>query len=253
MEQSSIDRLIINKPYEEPAEHWRYNREKRTFSREAGRRLAGYLIASGDSKTFDDPGMFVEIPLVNQIRPRVEAWRKAGYPGVTSITKRLLEHWTDPEEYESRRFFFCQLEAAETLIWLTEAPDSEKVGLDIPGDGGEFRRLCAKMATGTGKTLVMAMVIAWQILNKVTYPQDTRFAKNVLGRCPRPHCQKSARCSGTLPLPKTTTRLFRVVPATLLDQLRQGASDSPQLARPQLGDRRADGQEAQRGQARCQE
>ena len=106
MEQSSIDRLIINKPYEEPSEHWLYNRVTRKFSQEPGRRPAGYLIASGDSKTFDDPGMFVEIPLVNQIRPRVKAWREAGYPGVTSITKRLLEYWTDPEEYDSRRFFF---------------------------------------------------------------------------------------------------------------------------------------------------
>ena len=172
MEQSTIDRLIINKPYEEPAEHWRYNRETRKFSREPGRRPAGYVIASGDSKTFDDPGVFVEIPLVNQIRPRVKAWGDAGYPGVTAITRRLLEYWTDSEEFESRRFFFCQLEAAETLIWLVEALDSEKVGLDIPGDGGEFRRLCAKMATGTGKTVVMAIVIAWQILNKVSYPQD---------------------------------------------------------------------------------
>ena len=126
MEQSSIDRLIINKPYEEPTEHWSYNRERRTFSREAGRRPAGYLIASGDSKTFDDPGVFVAIPLVNQIHPRVKAWHEAGYPGVTAITKRLLEYWTDPEEYESRRFFFCQLEAAETLIWLTEAPIAKK-------------------------------------------------------------------------------------------------------------------------------
>ena len=115
MEQSSIDQLIINKPYGEPAEYWSYNRERRSFSREAGRRPAGYLIASGDSKTFDDPGVFVAIPLVNQLRPRVKAWREAGYPGVTAITKRLLEYWTDPEEYESRRFFFCQLEAAETL------------------------------------------------------------------------------------------------------------------------------------------
>ena len=112
-EQSSIDRLIINKPYEEPTEHWKYSREKRKFSREPGRRPAGYLIASGDSKTFDDPGMFVDIPLVNQIRPRVKIWSEAGYPGVTSITKRLIEYWTDPEEYENRRFFFCQLEAAE--------------------------------------------------------------------------------------------------------------------------------------------
>ena len=122
MEQSTIDRLIINRPYEEPQEYWRYNRERRTFSREHGRRPAGYLIASGDSRSFDDPGEFVEIPLVNKIRPRVQAWREAGYPGATSITKRLLEYWTDPEDYESRRFFFCQLEAAETLIWLTEGP-----------------------------------------------------------------------------------------------------------------------------------
>ena len=54
------------------------------------------------------------------------------------------------------------------------------MGIDIPGDGGPFTRLCCKMATGSGKTIVMAMVIAWQVLNKVAYPQDTRFSKNVL-------------------------------------------------------------------------
>ena len=221
MEQTTIDRLIINKPYEEPKKHWKYNREKRKFSREPGRRPAGYLIASGDSKTFDDPGIFVEIPLVNRIRPRVKMWSEAGYPGVTSITKRLLEHWTDPEEFESRRFFFCQLEAAETLIWLTEAPDSEKVGIDIPGDGGDFRRLCAKMATGTGKTVVMAMVIAWNILNKVAYPQDTRFAKNVL--VVAPGLTVRSRLAVLEPShAENYYEAFRVVPATLLDQLRQG-------------------------------
>ena len=221
MEQTTIDRLIINKPYEEPTKHWEYNREKRKFSRELGRRPAGYLIASGDSKTFDDPGVFVAIPLVNQIRPRVEAWREAGYPGVTAITKRLLEFWTDPEEYENRRFFFCQLEAAETLIWLTEAADNEKVGLEIPSDGGEFQRLCAKMATGTGKTVVMAMVIAWNILNKVTYPQDTRFAKNVL--VVAPGLTVRSRLAVLEPAhAENYYEAFRVVPATLLDQLRQG-------------------------------
>ena len=66
-----------------------------------------------------------------------------------------------------------QLEAIETLIWLTEAPASEKVGIDIPSDGGSFSRLCSKMATGSGKTVVMAMLIAWKVINKVTYPQDT--------------------------------------------------------------------------------
>jgi type III restriction enzyme len=68
----------------------------------------------------------------------------------------------------------------ETLIWLTEGPAAEKVGINVPSDGGEFRRLCAKMATGSGKTIVMAMVLAWHILNKLTYPQDARFSKNVL-------------------------------------------------------------------------
>jgi type III restriction enzyme len=91
MSRTTINRLIINSPYEEPQRHWRYDRQTRTFELVAGRRPAGYVVASGDSRAFDDPGIFVEIPLVNRIRPRVKAWREAGYPGVTSITKRLLE------------------------------------------------------------------------------------------------------------------------------------------------------------------
>ena len=106
---------------------------------------------------------------MNQIRPRVRAWREAEYPGASGISKRLLQHWRDPEQRDSnRRFFFCQFEAIETLMWLTEAPPSERVGIEIPGDGGPFSRLCCKMATGSGKTILMAMVIAWQVLNKVT-------------------------------------------------------------------------------------
>src|SRR5438874_1500743 len=109
MEQKSIGPLIINSPYEEPQRYWRYNRDSRTFTRVEGeRRPAGYVIASESSKSFDDPGVFVEIPLVNKIRPRVKAWREGGYQGVTGITKRLLEHWINPEEFETRRFFFCQ-------------------------------------------------------------------------------------------------------------------------------------------------
>jgi type III restriction enzyme len=174
-----IDKLIINSPYEEPTHYWSYDRETRTFTKKEGRRPAGYVVATESSKGFDDPGIFVEIPLVNQIRLRVKAWREAGYPGVTGISKRLLEHWRNPEEREHRRFFFCQLEAMETLIWLAEAPAAEKVGVEIPSDGGLFQRLCAKMATGSGKTVVMSQLIAWQILNKVTYPQDTRFSKHI--------------------------------------------------------------------------
>ncbi len=221
MAKTTIDRLIINMPYAEPERHWRYERETRTFDLVEGRRPAGYVVASGESRAFDDPGIFVEIPLVNQIRPRVKAWREAGWPGVTSITKRLLEHWRDPEEFEARRFFFCQLEAIETLIWLTEAPAAERVGIDIPGDGGAFMRQCCKMATGSGKTIVMAMVIAWHILNKVAYPQDARFAKNVLVMAPG--LTVKSRLAVLEPAAAGNYyEEFNIVPSALLDKLRQG-------------------------------
>ena len=221
MAQATIDRLIINSPYEEPARYWKYERETRLFDLTEGRRPAGYVVASGNSKAFDDPGIFVEIPLVNRIRPRVKAWREAGYPGVTGITKRLLEHWTDPEEFETRRFFFCQLEAVETLIWLAEAPAADKVGIDIPSDGGAFQRLCAKMATGSGKTIVMGMVIAWHVLNKATYPQDTRFAAHVLVIAPG--LTVKSRLAVLDPShSENYYEAFRIVPSSLLDKLRQG-------------------------------
>lgn len=73
MARTTIGRLIINWPYEEPARHWRYQRETRTFDLAEGRRPAGYVVATPDSRFFDDPGIFVEFPLVNQIRPRVKA------------------------------------------------------------------------------------------------------------------------------------------------------------------------------------
>lgn len=221
MAQTTIDRLIINSPYEEPTRHWRYNRETRTFELVEGRRPAGYVMASGESKAFDDPGIFVEIPLVNRIRPRVAAWRAAGYPGVTSITKRLLDHWHDPEEWDGRRFFFCQLEAIETLIWLAEAPAAERVGIEIPSDGGPFPRQCCKMATGTGKTIVMAMLIAWQVLNKVSSPQDPRFSKNVLVIAPGLTVKNRLAVldpAGT----SNYYEAFNIVPPALFDRLRQG-------------------------------
>ncbi len=152
MPTATIDRLIVNSPYEEPRRYWRYDRTTRLFELVEGRRPAGYVVASESSQAFDDPGIFVEIPLVNQIRARVKRWREAGYPGETSITKRLLEHWQDPEDFDRRRFFFCQLEAVETLIWLTEAPSAERTGIEIPSDGGAFVRQCCRMATGRTKT-----------------------------------------------------------------------------------------------------
>ena len=220
MARTTIDHLIINSPYEEPKHYWSYDRESRTFDLSEGRRPAGYVIASQSSKAFDDPGVFVPIPLVNQIRPRVKAWREAGYLGVTGITKRLLEHWNNPDERE-HQFFFCQLEAMETLIWLAEAPSSEKVGIEIPSDGGAFTRLCSKMATGSGKTIVMAMLIAWQVINKVTYPQDARYSKHIF--VVAPGLTVKSRLQVLEPAGKNNFYdEFNIVPPALLDKLRQG-------------------------------
>src|SRR5216684_1306407 len=219
---ATIDQLIISSPYEQPAEHWKYDRETRRFSREPRRRPAGYVRASEASKSFDDPGEFVELPLVNQIRPRVKAWRDFDYPAPTGITKRLLKHWQDLEQRENdRRFFFCQLEAIETLMWFAEAPESDRVGIDIPGDGGEFTRLCSKMATGSGKTILMSMLIAWQVLNKVTYPQDKRFSKNILLIAPG----LTVRNRLEVLVPGSAGNYyaeFQIVPPGLEDKLRQG-------------------------------
>ena len=217
----TIDKLIINSPHQEPQQHWFYDRENRNFFIKEGRRPAGYVMATPNSKAFDDPGIFVEIDTVNQIRPRVKAWREAGYPGVTGITKRLLEHWQDPEERRDRRFFFCQLEAIETLIWLTEAPAAEKVGINIQGDGGDFERWCSKMATGSGKTIIMSMIIAWNFLNKVNNPTDARFSKYAL--VVAPGLTVKSRLQVLQPTHEENYyEEFNIVPAALMDKLRQG-------------------------------
>jgi type III restriction enzyme len=222
MPGASIDQLIINSPFEEPSSYWSYERATRTFTRKEGRRPAGYVTATPGAKSFDDPGIFRELPLVNQIRPRVKEWAAGGYQGASGITLKLLEHWKDPEQWEGRRrFFFCQLEAIETLMWLAEAPAAHKVGIEIPGDGGEFTRLCTKMATGSGKTIVMAMLIAWHILNKATYPQDRRFSKYIFIVAP------GLTVRSRLEVLKPDAlgnyyELFNIIPPGLHDKLRQG-------------------------------
>ena len=101
------------------------------------------------------------------------------------MTRRLLEYWTDPER--DNPVLFCQLEAAETAIYLAEA--AQKAGdawirneLERQNEehNARLNRIALKMATGTGKTIVMAMLIAWQTLNKVASPNDARFAKRFL-------------------------------------------------------------------------
>lgn len=217
----NIDKLIINSPYEEPRQYWEYIRDTREFVLQEGRRPAGYVVASESSRAFDDPGIFIPIPLINAIRPRIKEWREQGYPGVTGITKRLLAHWQEPEERKDRRFFFCQLEAIETLIWLTEAPEADRTGIEIESDGGAFSRWCSKMATGSGKTIVMGMLIAWQVLNKMANGKDTRFSKNVLVVAPGLTVRN--RLSVLNPFDKENYyEEFNIVPSGLMESLRQG-------------------------------
>ena len=217
---AGIDKLIINSAYREPTAHWKYKLETHHFERTQGRRPAGYVVAGQERNAYNDQGRFVELPLVNKIRPRVKAWREAGYPGVTGTTRRLLAHWHD-NAARQYPFFFCQLDAMETLIWLTEAADADKVGIDIPGDGGAFRRICTKMCTGSGKTTVMAMLIAWQVCNKVAYPQDRRFTKNVF--IVAPGLTVRSRLAVLQPGGESNYYVqFGIVPSGMMEQLRQG-------------------------------
>ena len=160
--------LIINSAYVRPAQHWEQARDG-TLTIIPARRPAGYEIFDVRINTRRTELLHQ----VNEIRGRVDGWREAGYPGITSITRRLLEHWHDASARQYR-FYFCQLEAIETLIWWVEAAPEFRQGIFIKGDGGAWERLCNKMATGAGKTAVMAMIVTWQVLNALTYPKRNK-------------------------------------------------------------------------------
>lgn len=188
-----VESPILNSPFEEPGRYYDFS----GFSPRivAGRRAAGYHgIARSDR--MGDAALavheFIRIDLVNEIRARVSAWRRRLYPGVTQTTRDLLDHWG---ESDRQPLFFCQREAAETIIWLVEASAADRQGIEPPIDAPNdleslrrgyqpLRRYCAKMATGSGKTILMAMVAAWSILNKAANKRDARFSDAVLVVCP---------------------------------------------------------------------
>lgn len=129
---------------------------------------------------------------IDQLRAALRDWRVRGYEGVTPTTRKLLEHWSDPSRED--RILFAQREAAETAIFLAEVVGRDKyVPSSLAGvdwrealkeanaeHNANLPRVALKMATGAGKTIVMAMLIAWQTLNKVASPQDARFVKRFL-------------------------------------------------------------------------
>ena len=165
-----IEKVIMCSSYEKPEKHLKYENGK--YSEEDGRRPAGYRVMDRDG-TYGTPTL---IEPVNCIREQVDKWRESGYFGITSITRELLVHW---HNMTSPRLFFCQLEAIETIIYISEvSPGILKEMPDFRSDGGKFQRQCVKMATGTGKTAVMGMLIAWQVLNAKRY--DSTYSKNIL-------------------------------------------------------------------------
>ncbi len=160
--------LIINSPYDSPQRHWQQGTGTQLNLVE-GRRAAAYEVID----TRNNTRRIESLDTVNRIRERRDAWKQAEYPGITTVTRSLLQHW---HERGARQlpFYFCQLEAIETLIWWVEATNEFKQGIYLEGDGGPWERVCNKMATGSGKTAVMAMIITWQTLNSLTYPKRNK-------------------------------------------------------------------------------
>ena len=190
MPQVVIENPILNSPFEEPIQHFRFNDEGITNEIVDGRRISTYFIPiprpkkKGKQLVLDTEwieGRMEENRLINQIRARVALWRKSGHPGITPVTRQLLSHWCSTDR--ERRLFFCQVEALESAIYLAEiAPKSADSWIERDlrelnkASNPLLYRIAFKMATGSGKTVVMGMLVAWQALNKFAQRSDKRFS-----------------------------------------------------------------------------
>lgn len=220
-----VEKPIICSPYEWPDDHWVYDKETGAASRAGVRRPAGYFYKTERTGSAQQD-LFAEeerddLPLVNALRADVKRWREADYRGATNITKELLRWWANPNR--SRKLFFCQREAIETIIYLAEIcipgkwtrtqfrsfelneADLKRLlrgerpaGLGLPDqsfyptlidrptdpDLIPLRRMGCKMATGSGKTVVMAMLISWAFCNRAVNPLSAEFPNAALVCCP---------------------------------------------------------------------
>ncbi|MDP1832544.1 MAG: DEAD/DEAH box helicase family protein [Geothrix sp.] len=258
---------ILCSPYEEPDRHWQYDRDSHHHVEVSGRRTSRYW-HQGSLTGSKQRSLFMEededdLPLVNLLRANVRDWRAEGYPHVTAVTRQLLLHWG--REDRARRLFFCQLEAVETIIYLTEVLEQNQrvrhpqdaqgrpikgewlrpedfqallrgeaprftegltvppALLDFPSEAGlqALRRYGCKMATGSGKTVVMAMLIAWTLCNRARMPNSERFPGAVFVACPNLTIKE--RLQVLRPdYAKNYYQAFDLVPAALLPDLRKG-------------------------------
>lgn len=204
-----FDHPILNSPYAPPTRHWELDEAGQPTQATIERRRPAQFIspipkpkkhkAKGKQQdlVFDEgKGLSTEAQqyditaVINEVRGHVESWRNLPNPNqwqVTPETVRLLQHWRT-HEFTSVRPFFCQVEAAETAIWLTEVARHSQAGrrlLDRLAAANreanpELSRLALKLATGAGKTTVMAMLIAWQTVNAVRHPGSRTFTRGFL-------------------------------------------------------------------------
>jgi len=211
MDNRFFEQPVLNSPYQCPTQHWELDAEGQPTQRIIeSRRSAEFITpipkprkrkgAGGKQTSFifdEGKGLSTEeqqydpTPVINELRRHVDQWRARPNPSdwqVTPETARLLQYWRH-HRFSDIRPFFCQIEAVETVIWLAEvAPKMGKKGngfLEHLANANheanpELMRLALKMATGAGKTTVMAMLIAWQAINAVRRPGSTRFTRGFL-------------------------------------------------------------------------
>jgi type III restriction enzyme len=210
MDNRFFDQPVLNSPYEYPVRHWELDKdgqptqqiiEKRRSAQfitpipkprkqKAGRVAQRELILGEGAGVSSSSQLYDPTPVINELRVRVDQWREIRDPGswgVTPETARLLQHWRH-HTFSTFRPFFCQVEAVETTIWLTEVAPNDRNGKRFlehlknanAEANPELERLALKLATGAGKTTVMAMLIAWQTINAVRRPNSKRFTRGFL-------------------------------------------------------------------------
>jgi len=183
--------VIINSPFAEPDLHHRFNKNGITEKITEKRRPSSYFIPIPSGQKIEEQLTLwtnereKENEFVNKLRNEVKKWRDQNYPNISQVTRNLLEHWKSKKR--ERRLFFCQIEAVETLIFLKESSlksgnqyflnELTKISKDF---NEELLRLAFKMATGSGKTFVMAMMIVWNSLNKFYYKTDKKYSNQFL-------------------------------------------------------------------------
>lgn len=207
MSNAFFEHPILNSPYEYPARHWELDEAGQpTQQILENRRPASFITpipkpkkkkskAQKELVLDEGKGLSTEAQqydatsIINEVRAQVDQWRRLpqGQWQVTPETARLLHHWRH-HPFEGVRPFFCQIEAVETAIWLTEVAPNTAAGKRLLAHldnanreaNPEISRLALKLATGAGKTTVMAMLIAWQTLNAVRSPGSKRFTRGFL-------------------------------------------------------------------------